>query len=1111
MKNTLGSSILTIMRIFLLYIGIGLSSIYATPSSGQSKIDIDVEDVSLEELFQEIQSKSEYVFFYKDNALEVNQRVSVRIKKAKLSTILDRAFSKTSLGYKINGKQVVVKKEELPIQKNSDQDKKVEEDPVSGTVLDSDGQPMVGVTIVVRGTTLGTTTDVDGTFTLDAPAGSVLIVSSVGMETQTIEVGNRTTIDVTLADDISQLQELVVVGYSTQTKESLTGSVGLVDGDLLAQVPVSTFEQSLKGNVAGLQATAIDGAPGANTQIRIRGIGSISASSEPLYVIDGIPIQSGSIASNDNDGRSTNVMAAINPNDIESITVLKDAASTAIYGSRGANGVILITTKAGQSGKAVINFKSLTGFSSVASKNILEPLNAEQYTQLFLEGYINRGDTPAEAQQKFDDRFQQLVDPSTGQPTDTDWLDAITRTGVTQSYDLSARGGTDNLKYFFSGGLFDQESFILGSDFKRLSARANLEFKASDRVTISNNISIANMESNTFNDGGSWDNPLKASIELSPLIPIYDDQGRFNGEHTNYFPMAGSNPVGMLSGDDLRETKTLRVIDNFAISVNLVENLTFRSQWNFDLISLREAEYKNPRYGGGSRGLGGTAYNSTILNTNWVGTQTLNYDLELGSDHFVNFLAGYEAQKSISESHSAFGTQFPNDKLKTLNSTSAAFEVGGARSEFTFASVFARVNYDFLGKYFVSSSVRRDGSSRFGAENRWGTFYSFGGGWIVSKESFLDVPAIDLLKLRTSWGVTGNAAIGNFASQGLYTYGQDYDGSPGGRPSQIGNADLTWETQENFNIGLDFEIFSKVSGTIEYFNRISSDLILDVPISRSTGFSSITQNFGEMTNKGLEISLNADVLNINDFSWSVGFNTTILKNEVTNLTEDFIDGVYRREKGQDFQSYYLYGFAGIDADTGQIEWWTDGTKSETTNSVGDAERFLDGKSATPEHFGGFNTSFGYKRFSLNASFTYSYGNYIFDGRARGSLADGRLTPRSTATWAFENRWVPGKTDALLPMHRWGGSPGSGERATSRWLYDGSYIRMRDLTVAYDFPQTLISKLKLSTARAFIRGSNLLTFTKDKDLYMDPEQAISGTYDALTPQSKTISLGLDIGF
>tara|TARA_R110002073_G_scaffold40547_5_gene114964 strand:- start:68281 stop:71622 length:3342 start_codon:yes stop_codon:yes gene_type:complete len=1111
MKNFLSSVTLTIMRIFLLFITIGLSSVYANTIDGQTKMDIDVKNVTIKELFKEIQNTGDYVFFYKDNVLKTTKKISLKLKNAEVTTILDKAFRNTDLSYKIIGKQVVIK---LAAKKTAQSTAALNElfaqdREVKGSIKDIAGMPLLGVNIIVEGTSTGTQSDFDGNYTINVSEGAVLLFSYIGMQTQRVVVGDRSEINVVMKEDAASLDEVLIVGYGTQTKESLTGSVGLVKSETFEQAPVSTFEQALRGSTPGLQATAVDGAPGGNTQVRIRGIGSITASSEPLYVIDGIPIQAGSIGSIDNGGNSTNVMAGINPNDIESISVLKDAASTAIYGSRGANGVILINTKSGKLGKTKITFKTLTGFNSQAYNNILKPLNAAQYTELFLEGYINRGDTPAQAQARFDNTFTQLIDPSTGEPTDTNWLDAITRTGITQSYDLSASGGTENLKYFFSGAYFDQENYVIGSGFNRLSTRSNVEFKATDYITISNNISVSNLRSDTFFDGGSFNNPFKNSLELSPLIPIYDDQGRFNGEHANYFPLGGANPVGSLSGDDLWENKQIRVVDNFAISIKPIKDLTFRTQWNFDLLSLNESRYQNPRYGGG-RNAGGDAYESNTTLKTWVGTQTLDYNFILGTEHNFNVLGGYEAQETTSESLSASGTQFPNQRLRTLNSASAEFAISGSKSEYTFVSLFSRANYNFASKYFLSASVRRDGSSRFGADNRWGTFYSFGGSWIATKEKFLENASfLDLLKVRSSWGITGNAAIGNFPSQGLYVFGQDYDGNPGGSPNQIGNPDLTWETQQNFNIGLDFGIFSKVNGTVEYFKRISSDLILNVPISRTTGFTSLTQNFGEMTNSGVEISLNADIIDTEDFTWNVGFNTTFLKNEITKLTEDFNSGAYRRQEGQDFQSFYLFSWAGVNPDTGAPQWYTDASKTTITSDLSDAERFLDGKSATPEFFGGFNTSITYKDFSLSANFIYSYGNYIFDARARGSLADGRLTPRSTATFIYDNRWVPGKTDALAPKFIWGGSPGSGEANNSRWLYDGSYIRLRDLTVNYNFPEKITSALKLNSVNLFVRGTNLLTFVKEDILYIDPEQAINGSYTGQTPALKTISIGLNV--
>ncbi|WP_305981667.1 SusC/RagA family TonB-linked outer membrane protein [Roseivirga thermotolerans] len=982
---------------------------------------------------------------------------------------------------------------------------------ITGRVLDDTGQPLPQATVLIKGTLNGTSTDLDGRYTIDAANNDVIIFRFVGFVTKEERVGNRTVINVQMELAESDAGEVIIVGYGTQKMEAIAGSVGTLDSKKLEQIPMTSFEQSLQGNVAGLQATGIDGSPGANQQIRIRGIGSISASSEPLYVVDGIPVQSGDITQlNSNGGRSGNVMASFNPNDIESVTVLKDSASTAIYGSRGANGVILITTKSGKTGEARIDLNTLVGFNSVASSKLLQPLNAEQYTQLFIEGYTNRGVSLADAQQNLTNRFQQLTDPVTGRPTDTNWLDAITRTGVTQSYNMSARGGTDKLKYFFSGGYFDQESHIIGSDFERISGRVNLDFKASDNISFTNNLSVGSFDQNGFVDGSAWANPLYNAYLLSPLIPIRDAQGRFNADHKNYFPMGGNNPVGALSGDDSRLTEQMRVTDNFSVNVKFANDFLFRSQWNFDVIQINESQYKNRRYGDG-RNSGGYAQVSTLQDRNWVGTQTLQYTKTFGSDHNFDALLGYEAQKSIRKTTYGYGQEFPNDKLRTLASAAAAYSASSTITEYTFASMFSRFNYDFREKYFATASIRRDGSSRFGADNRWGTFYSIGLAWALTEESFLQNSGIiNYMKLRTSYGVTGNAGIGNFPSVGLYGYGRDYDGQPGGEPTQIANPALTWESQTNFNIGLDFNLMDKLDGTVEYFSRVSEDLILSVPISMTTGFSSLTQNFGEMKNSGWEFSLNYAAYTSSDLSVNVGFNITKLKNRLTKLNEPYTDGTKRREEGRDYQAYYLFGWAGVDQSNGDPLFYTDETESEVTNDINQAQRYFQDKSATPDFFGGFNIEVAYKKFTLNTQFNYSYGNYIYDANGRFIHGDGRLTPRSTTVWAFENRWVPGKTDAKLPQHVWGDTKGGQAANSTRYLHDASYIRLRNVTLAYDL-SSVATMMKIRSLRAYVRGTNLLTITREKDLFLDPEQAINGVAGGLTPAIKTVSIGVDFGF
>lgn len=981
-----------------------------------------------------------------------------------------------------------------------------------GNVVDSEtNEPLAGVNIQVKGEFKGAATDGDGTFSIDVDDDDILVFSSIGYKSVEIPVNGQREIFVEMEEDAQELDELLVVGYGVQSRESLVGSIQTVGSAKIEQIPTASFEGSIQGNVAGVQMISSDGSPGGNTQIRVRGIGSITASSSPLYVVDGVIMASGSIAAlNDNGDRSTNVMAALNPNDIENITVLKDAASTAIYGSRGANGVILITTKSGRSGAPRISIKSQLGFNQVASSTLLEPLNAEQYTTYYLEGYTNRGETLAEAQTRFDNTFEQLIDPSTGNPTDTDWLEELTRTGVNQSYDLSVSGGNEAARYYVSTNFFDQESHIIGTDFNRLASRANVDVKVNNRIDISNKLLLSQTDQNGMVDGSAWANPLYAAYLLSPLIPIKNEAGLFNDQHKNYFPMGGNNPVGALSGDDIRNTKQFRLNNSISGQYRILDNLVVKSNWNIDVIKVTESQYKNPRYGDG-RNLGGYVQENETTRQDWTGTQTLNYINSFNDVHNVEALLGYEAQQSEQKSFYGFGQNFPNLKLRTLASAAEAYDASATQTKYTFASMFSRFIYDYDGKYVAQLSVRRDGSSRFGSDNRWGTFYSIGLGWTISNESFMeDIEAIDLLKVRTSIGTTGNASIGNFPSRGLYAYGRDYDGSPGGGPSQIANPALTWESQQNFNIAFEIGALDRVVATVEYFTRVSSDLLLDVPLSRTTGFSDVTQNAGELENKGLELTVDLNLIRETDFSWDIGFNTTFITNEVTQLDEAYIDGTKRREEGYDYQSYYLYDWAGVDQSNGDPLWYTDETRSATTNDINSAERFFTGQSATPDHYGGFNTSVFYKNISFDAQFTYSWGNHLYWSEERFIHASGALTPRSTSTYAFENSWRPGDTDALFPQHRWGGNNTSNVANSTRWLHDGSYVRLRNVTLAYSFPVADISRFGLKNLRVYTRGTNLFTFTKDSDLYLDPEQNISGIAASVTPAIKSITFGIDIG-
>lgn len=1000
----------------------------------------------------------------------------------------------------------------------------------TGIITDDAGDPLIGATVLVKGTVRGTTTDIDGSFSLQVDGNTgTLVVSYTGYQDQEVQVTAATpNVNITMAESVEQLSEVVVVGYGETRKEALTGAVTTLRSDKLENVPLASVEQTLQGNVAGLQANMGNGQPGANVQIRIRGQGSISASAEPLYVIDGIPVASGQSTSQT---ETANPLATINPNDIENVTVLKDASATAIYGSRAANGVILITTKSGKAGKPKVRFTAQVGANDWALREStrLRSLTAEEYTNLYVEGWVNNGETVSEAIARFNNDFP---DPISGMPAvditdngngtwdigtirvDNRWMDELTRTGFNQDYNLSVSGGSDVVNYFVSGGFFSQEAPIIGSDLDRYSARVNLGVTPNKKLRITNNLTISRTAQNGMNDGTRWANPMYNGFLMAPTIPLRNAAGQFYDAHKSFF-MGGNNPVGSLSGDDTQEWSIIRIIDNISASYELLPGLTFKTAWSVDLTNFQEFYFKNARYGDG-RNSNGFASENTSNNINWLGTQTLSYGTTLNEKHNLDFLAGYEAQRSETRSVTATGEQFPpNPNLRTLNNAAISDPATSNLTGFAFESFFGRASYNYQYKYYLSASIRRDGSSRFGTENRYGTFWSLGASWRLDQEQFIqDMGFIQELKLRTSYGITGNAGIGNFDHLPLISFsGIDYDGAPGGAFSSVGNTLLTWEESKSFNIGLDFGIFNFLNGTVEYFNRESDNLLLDVPLSLTTGFREVTRNFGAMRNSGVELTLNASIINTEDFTFAMGGNITFIQNEITRLDEPFTAGThdrFLRQEGRDYNEYHVFGWAGVNPDDGSPLFYTDASETTTTSDINDIERYYIDKSGTPDFFGGLTTNISYKGFSVDAQFTYSWNNYLYDATAWVLQGDGRFTPRSQ-THLVLDRWQNPGDQTDVPKFFWGNRSNSNLRGSTRFIHDGTHIRLRNLTVAYNFPSTLVSKAGLSNARIYVRGINLLTWTRDPDLYLDPEADVNGFVNSPVPNMKTISIGIDVGF
>jgi TonB-linked SusC/RagA family outer membrane protein len=988
---------------------------------------------------------------------------------------------------------------------------------IIGTVIAEDtGNPLSGANVFLVGTGMGTLTNQNGNFIIEnVPPGEYqLEVSSMSYSSATQEIvvvaGERTTVNAELVLDPLSLDEIVVTGYGTSRKEELTGSMVSIPAADLSVVPATTFQDVIQGN-PGIQVSARDGAPGAGISIRVRGIGSITAGSEPLYVIDGVPLYNDAnnigVTDFDNAGRSANTLASLNPKDIENITVLKDAASTAIYGSRGANGVVLITTKGGVSGSPIwtsapqLEFSAKFGLSNFAYDNLHKGLTGEQYHDYYISARMAAGMSQADAEQQFLAHWPMGIQNNV-------WRDIITRTGQTAQYDLSATGGSERYTYYLSASVWDQMGIVKANYFDRYSTRANLTAQLTDKISLANNLTYSWTDQGGITDGSRWAAPFYQVVFSPPVIPIYDEQGEFYAKHTH--TMGANHPLGHLVEDE-RTRETSRLIENLTGTYQATDDITLQSAWSFDVYNVDDFEYQNPRYGDG-RNDGGAFEDGRSNNLSWQGTQTATFAKLFDNVHNVDAVVGYEAIKSRRDRVNLYGEGFAHRNLKR-GSNAAITDGWSDRSTYTFQSYFSRLNYDYDQTYFASASFRRDGSSRFGPEKRYGNFWSLGLGWTLTNTEFMDfLEVFDYLKLRTSYGEVGNADIGNFEWQGLYNFTPDYYGLPGSRPGQVENSRLTWESQDAFNVGFDYAVLdNRVTGTLEYFKKVSSDLLLNVPVSPTTGFTSFLQNFGDMENSGIEFSVHSELIRAPDYNLDLDFNITKQSNKVTRLESPFIAGTKRREEERDYQSYYLYGWAGVDPDNGKPLYYTDASKTTVTSDVSEIERFYDGKSATPEYLGSLGLSGRYGRFTLSATATYMFGHYLFEAAARHYEGDGRYLPRGTTRFAWENSWKQPGDDALVPQQIWGGNPGSRLSNSSRWLFQGDYVRLRNVTLSYQVPEEWAGRVGLRNLRAHLNLNNYYTWVADDLLHFDPEQTISGVYNTITPISKTFTFGFTTGF
>ncbi|NCD69511.1 SusC/RagA family TonB-linked outer membrane protein [Mucilaginibacter agri] len=991
---------------------------------------------------------------------------------------------------------------------------------VSGKVLSADdGLPLPGVSVKIQGTQKGVLTDGDGGYSLSLTSGQVVTFSYIGFVSQSVTFNGNTIAVIKLKADSKALAEVVVTdGYTTQSKKSYAGSTVTVKGAENENKPFSTPLGALQGEVAGLNISSSSGQPGANVQVRLRGVGSIGADSNPLYVIDGMIINAGDLSRN---STTSNVLAGINENDIETIQVLKDAAATSVYGSRGSNGVIVITTKKGKAGKTVVRVDAEAGASSnLKVPESGRPVTGDEYRNLIIQGMTNAGKTQADINTYLANGFNGASN---------NWYDLVTKNGTQQQYNVSINGGNENTRIFSSAGYFKQEATTIGSNLTRFTGLLNIDHNISKRISLNAGINFSNVNQNTPSNGGAFANPILAAYFLRPFQLAYNADGTLNTSrsgNTNFGSVF--NPL-YTAANDVKNLSQTRILTNATLKWNIWDQLRYTGYGSIDYDVLEEHQFWNPIMGDGFS-TGGRGYDYYTRYFNWLTRHQLDYRYNVPGieDFYVNATVGYEAQRSQQYYINASGTGYPLTQplLTSLANSSTPTAASSAFSNYTFDSFYSLLSANYKNKYAITGSFRRDGSSRFGTNNRFGNFWSVGGVWNVDEENFFKQQnALSSLKLRGSIGTTGNASLSvssnpNYLARPTAGYGNNYNGGTGQNFNTIGNPDLTWESQTKFDVGADFGFFKDRLGfVVDYYRNTINQLIQQVPIARETGFTVINENVGSMLNKGLEFAVKGVPIKSKDFTWSTNFNISFNHNKVTELANHLPyvasagpssnSNIYVKE-GYDIQTWYTRLYAGVDPANGNALWYTDGTKTATTTSYAAAAR-VQYKQADPKYFGGFNNTFNVYGVTLSADFYYNFGNYIQDAWA-SYLTDGVYYGTYGKYASNLRAWTtPGQVTDVPKYIAGGTNGGQSASFSSRFLYKGDFIRLKNLVVGYDFKNfDVVKKLGISKLYLYGRGTNLWTKTYDKNLPFDPEVGFTGQSNLEVPQIRTFTIGLNVG-
>ncbi|WP_280745213.1 MULTISPECIES: TonB-dependent receptor [unclassified Parabacteroides] len=1088
--------------------------------SQKAEISLNLQDVTLEQALNAVKQQSEYSFWYRNEEINLDKLLSVHIEKQPINNVMDNLLADQGVNYTIDDKHIIIYKK---AGESSNVPARQQDKRITGVIVDESNLPIIGANVIVKGTSLGTITDIDGKFSLEVPVNAILQVSYIGYTSKEVAVGNQSTLRIILEEDSKTIDEVVIIGYGSVKKSNLTGAVSSIKTTELQQTPITSIDQGLAGRASGVQVTQTSGMPGAVASIRVRGSSSLQGGNEPLYVIDGFPVYSGGGFGETGGKSQMSGLATVNPGDIESIEILKDASATAIYGARAANGVVLVTTKSGKKGRDIVTFESSWGIQSVAKK--IDLMNAQEYAALINEAYTNDGLSP------YYNATQLAEIAKLGKGTD--WQDELFRTALTQSYQLSFSGGDEKTTYAISGGYFDQEGIIINSEFKRYSLRLNLDRQMSKTFKVGTHMSGSHTISKSPpTDVGDRLGVITGAMKMSPIQPIYENEE--TGEYTqmNIPGLLIANPIATAK-EQIYDNATTRVLGDVYAEWEFLPNFKAKVSVGTDVMYLKANHYTPSNI---YQAMGtATATINTYRSINWLNENILTWNKTINDIHDLSVLGGFTIQRNNVETVKASSKGFVNDVMKynNLGAASTYLKPESSATQWSIMSYLARVNYSLYDKYLFSVNARIDGSSRFGDNNKYGFFPSGSFAWRLSEEEFMEATrsVISNLKLRTSYGFTGNTEIGVYES--LATLGNNNwtigNGLVSGfYPNRIPNPDLKWEKTGQFDLGIDVGfVDNRFRITADYYRKKTTDLLYNVAIPNASGYSSMLKNIGSVENKGVELSLESDnVTGI--FNWTTAFNISFNRNKVLELggeeykEMDEGDGhlktgsIRRLVVGKPIGVFYGYRFDGIfqnEAECAEqissaspigvgLRRYKDLNGDNKVDANNDREILGD---SNPKFFGGLTNTFGYKGFELNVFLQYSYGNKIFNYNAMELEAP---TGGQNVYKDLVNRWTP-----TNPSNEYAkASTNRNLLVSDRFVEDGSYLKLKTLSLSYSFPNLKFKHI--GGLRLYVTAQNLLTWTDYRGY--DPEVSYRGasTLEAGEdfggyPQSRTYMFGVKI--